>query len=757
MNKPEPMHSSYNIVGTRPVRPDGIEKVTGRAQYGADLSLPQMVWGAVLRSPHAHARILSIDCSDALTMPGVLATATSDDFAPPGQNAEIRAGELVLHFNDAISNCLARGKVLFEGHPIAAVAATTLQLAEEAANRIKVEYEVLEPVLDIDRAQAPDAPLLHEDMYTQGYDTKPEKPSNVAVRCFFERGDLEAGFKQADLIVERTYIAPRSHQGYIEPPACVVESTREGKLHIWCCTQGQFSVQTITADILGMDVADIRVTPSEIGGGFGGKLVLYLEPIAAALSLKCHRPVKMKMSRADVLRTTGPTSESRVRVKIGTRRDGTFTAMDAKLEFDAGAFAGSPVGAGALTAFAAYDVVCQRVEGLDIVMNKCKTSSYRAPGAPNSALAVECVVNEIAEKLGIDPIELREKNAAKDGTATLYGGVFNNIGLLECLRQAKQHPHYTAPLGQNEGRGLAVGFWFNMGLSSSASVHLTESGRIQVQEGNPDIGGTRAAMAQMAAETLGIPYDHVGVQIMDTASIGYTDATGASRTCYATGYAVTEATRDLIKKLRERAALIWETDLSEVDWQDGQAIYIEDTTRRLTLAEIGGQMNRTGGPLSGTCSIALKTAGPGFSVNIADVRVDKETGRTQVTRYTAIQDAGKAVHPSFVEGQMQGAAAQGIGWALNECYYYDDKGVLQNQGFLDYRMPVALDLPMIDTVIVEVPNPEHPYGVRGVGEVGICPPLGAVCTAVNNALGTRITELPLSPPRVLAAILAHDG
>jgi len=403
--------------------------------------------------------------------------------------------------------------------------------------------------------------------------------------------------------------------------------------------------------------------------------------------------------------------------------------------------------------FACYDAANKRVEGLDVLTNKPKVTAYRAPGAPQAILATECVLNELAATLGIDPIAIRLHNAVREGSRTIYGATFKAIGLIECLRQARAHAHWTAPLGPNQGRGIAAGFWFNVGLQSSVAVHLTETGKLMLEEGNPDIGGSRAAMALIAADTLGVPYADVRPMVVDTSGVGYNDLTAGSRTTYATGYAVIEACRDLIAKLRERAAREWDVDAQTVTWRDGAARH-PDGARKLEILALARLAALASGPLSGWGAVNLKHAAPGFSVNIADVEVDPETGASRVTRFTAIQDAGCAIHPDFVEGQLQGGAAQAIGWALNEEYCFDTAGVLQNAGFLDYRMPVASDLPMIDTVIVEVPHPDHPLGVRGVGETPICAPMAAVTTALNAAAGTRVCELPLTPSRMIAAMLA---
>jgi CO/xanthine dehydrogenase Mo-binding subunit len=741
----------YKYIGTRSIRPDGVEKVTGKANFGADFSLPGMLHGKILRSPHAHARIHSIDVSAALALPGVLAAVSAVDL-PPSEDELREATTGPTDFLDLSSNILARDKVLYHGHAVAAVAATSERAAEQALAEIVVEYEVLPHVTDLAAAMADGAPLLHDDMFTTGLEEAADKASNIASQTVMSRGDVEAGFGEADIIIERTYCAPTAHQGYIEPHACVVSTNASGQIDIWCSSQGHFMVRQYTSVVLGVDVATIKVTPAEIGGGFGGKTTIYLEPIAAILSRQAGRPVKMVMSREEVFRATGPASASIVTAKVGATREGRITAMDGKVILDAGAYKGSPAATGAMCMYAPYTCANQRSVALDVVTNTAKTAAYRAPGAPQAHLGVECVLNEIAAEIGLDPIDLRLLNAVDEGDRAFYGAKYHRIGLKETLRQAKAHPNYSLPLQDAQGRGVAVGFWFNFGLQSSASINVHESGKLTVITGSPDIGGSRASMALMAAETLGIGLENIKPIVGDTDSVGFNDLTGGSRTTFASGWAVMKAAEQLIGDFKLRAAALWEIDAAEVEWKDGQAHAADQ--QPMSLADIAAKAEVTGGPLTATASLSAKGAGPGFAVNICDVAVDKDTGKVDILRFTALQDAGKAIHPAYVEGQMEGGAVQGIGWALNEEYLYDDQGVLENAGFLDYRMPVASDLPMIDTVIVEVPNPGHPYGVRGVGEPPICAPMPAVTTAVNNAIGGRITRLPLSPPRVLAEIEA---
>jgi CO/xanthine dehydrogenase Mo-binding subunit len=742
------------VVGTRPLRPDGVDKVTGRAKFGADLYVPNMLIGKVLRSPHAHARIKRIDASKAQALPGVKAVITSADLCDLPSEF-VPAGEMMVNYRDMTRNVMAREKALYEGHAVAAVAATSEAIAAQALKLIDVEYEVLPHVMDVTQAMQPDAPLLHEEMYTIGVEPRPAKPSNVAKRVEFALGDVAAGFARADIIVEREFNTQPVHQGYIEPHACLASVSEDGQAELWCTTQGQFIVRAFCATLLGMEVSKLRVTASEIGGGFGGKTVVYLEPLALALSRKACHPVKMVMSRTEVFRATGPTSGSKVWVKIGATRAGRITAAEALLKYEAGAFQGSPVQPGAMCAFAPYDLDNVKVVGFDVVSNRPKVAAYRAPGGPIAEYAVECVIDEVAKRLGLDPVEFRLKNAAKEGTRAAYGPKFGPIGLVQTLEAARSHPHYRAPLGANQGRGVASGFWFNIGGETCATLNLGEDGSVTLVAGTPDIGGSRASLAMMAAEELGIPLEKVRPLIGDTSTLGYNFLTGGSRVTFSSGMAVVEAARDVVRQLRERAAKIWEIPLEDVVWEDGYARTASANAgdfKPLSLADIAKTAGKTGGPIVGNAAINAQGAGPSLATHLVDVEVDPETGKVTILRYTAIQDAGKAVHPSYVEGQMQGGAVQGIGWALNEEYIYDQQGRLENPGFLDYRIPVCSDVPMIDTVIVEVPNPRHPYGVRGVGETPIVPPMAAIANAVENATGIRFTALPMSPPRVLAAI-----
>lgn len=749
---PRLTNRSFTSVGTRPVRPDGIDKVTGRARYGADFNMAGQLIGRVLRSPHAHAVIRGINTSKAEALPGVKAVITAADLP------DLTNGDSAMY--DILDNCMARKKALYDGHAVAAVAAIDARTARQALKLIEVDYEVLPHVTDVDEAFQHGAPLINDAVFTEGLEEKPVKPSNVTKRTQYGHGDIHQGFAEADTIVERSFRTEQTHQGYIEPHACVASFSADGMAELWVCTQGPFVYRQHCAQLLGMEASKLRVTSSEIGGGFGGKTHVWAEPVALALSRKAGRPVKLVMTRDEVFRASGPTSATSIDVKIGARKDGTITAAEATLRYSCGPYPGMWAEIGAMTSFACYRLENVKTVGFEVLVNRPKTAAYRAPSAPMAAFAVESAIDELAKKVGIDPVEFRIKNAAQEGTRASYGPVYGPIGIGPTLEAVKNHPHMKAPLAKNQGRGMACGFWFNFGGQTCVDLNIGMDGSISLAVGTVDVGGSRASLSLVAAEELGIDYSQVKAIVADTSSLGYNDMTDGSRGTFSSSMATISAARNAIKILRERAAQMWDIPVDDVAWEKGHAIAKGEkygNLSPLSLKEIAAQSGTTGGPIAGHSELVADGAGVSFATHICDIEVDPETGSTRVLRYTVVQDAGKAVHPTYVEGQYQGGAAQGIGWALNEEYIYGKDGRLQNAGFLDYRIPVCSDLPMIDTQILEIPNPNHPYGVRGVGETSIVPPLAAIANAVSNAVGVRMTHIPMSPPRILAALEAERG
>ena len=749
----------FNVVGSRPIRHDALDKVTGRAKYGADINMPGMLHGKILRSPHAHAHILSIDTSKAEALPGVKAVLTSKDF-PVIANRVLDFTETQGNVRLLAENILATKKAMYKGHAIAAVAATDAHIAEEAIGLIEVEYEVLKPILNVKDSLAEDAPLLHDSLTTvfrverfgKGEDTGVK--SNVAGHIQLKRGDLEQGFKEADVIVEREFTTQPVHQGYIEPHTSTGDWSADGRLTIWTSTQGSFTIRDSTAAILDLPPSMIKVVPMEIGGGFGGKTITYLDPVVALLSKKSGNPVKISMTRKEVFEGTGPTSGSFMRCKIGADKSGKITAAELYLAFESGAFPGSPVGGGAMSGLGPYKIDNLQVDGYDVVVNKQKTAAYRAPGQPQAAFAVEPVIDELAEKLGMDPLEFRIRNAVHEGDRAPSGVPHLRFGCEEVEQAMKAHPHYNAPLeGANRGRGVAVGYRLNGGGSgSSATIHVNANGTINLLTGSVDIGGTRTAVAMQAAEVLGITSEDVNPTVVDTDAVGWTGGTGGSRIAFDTGRAAINTAQEVIRQMSARAALLWEVQPEDVDFTDGEFICKKNTEDRFTFKQLAAKLMDTGGPV--TCSGQDKQGGVGAQLagHIVDVEVDPETGKVDILRYTTFIDAGKAAHPSYVEGQMQGGALQGIGWALNEEYYMTEDGTMANSSFLDYRMPTSLDLPMIDTEIIEVPNARHPFGIRGVGETVLIPPLAAMANAIHGAIGVRMDRLPMSPGAILEAL-----
>ena len=739
------LSNNFKYIGTRPNRPDGLDKVTGRAKYGADFNAPNMLHAAVLRSPHAHARIIKIDTSKAEALAGAKAFVTRADF-PAGLEGE----DFYLQ-----ENTIAGDRVIYDGHAVAAVAATSALAAKDAIKLIEVEYELLPHVTDVDEAMKPDAPIVREG--AQDHSVPEGLPPNIVSYMDFGHGDLKAGFSEADFVMENTYKTEAAHQGYIEPHACVGQLGQDGKGEMWICTQGQWFIRKMCASVLGLEASQLRVTPSEIGGGFGGKTTIFSEALSLALSRKSGgRPVKLVMTRSEVLRATGPTASASMDVKIGMKKNGKMTAASAVFRMQGGAFPGmAPTGMALECAFANYQLPAVHHTGYDVLSNRPKSAAYRAPGSPMAAFAVESLVDEMCRKLNLNPIEVRLLNGSREGTKSSFGPTFRKIGLIETLEAAKSHPNLEVELGPNQGRGIASGFWMNHGGETSISMALGEDGTVTLSIGTPDIGGSRASMALMVSETLGIPYEDVRVNVVETGSLGVNEPTHGSRATFATGKAAVEACNGAIKEMCRRAADKWGIDPEAIDWFDGAAHPSGPNAGDfppMTIKEIGRRMGRTGGPISSHHATTYGGAGESFGTHVVDVEVDPETGRTTILRYLVVQDAGRAIHPSYVEGQFQGGAAQGIGWALNEEYIYGEDGRLQNAGFLDYRVPVASDLPMIDTIIVEVPSDSHPFGVRGVGETGIAPPLPAIANAVADATGQRLRHLPISPPKILKAI-----
>ena len=679
----------YKVVGTRATRLDGLDKVTGVARFGADIHLAGMLHGKILTSPHAHARVLSIDTSKAEAVPGVKAVITAMDFPVFNEQPLDLAAENLRNARTMAEYFLANEKVLFVGHPVAAIAATSPHIAEEAAKLIQVEYEVLPAVLTIQDALREDAPLVHENMTTLIRGGLPgeedtDVKSNIAGHVQFKRGDLEQGFKEADVIIEKEFSTRAVHPGYIEPFASTAQWAIDDHVTIWTTTQGIFGVREGTAAIIGIPESMLKVIPMECGGGFGGKgqNTNCLNPMAAILSKKTGQPVKMVMSRKEIFESTCPASATNTWVKIGADKSGRITAAKFYLAYQGGAFPGAPVVAGASTGLAPYNIDDFLVDGYDVVTNTQKMQSYRAPGQPPAIYAIESVIDELAEKLEMDPLDFRLKNVVEEWDRMPTGVQYPLIACKELEEAMMAHPHCNIPLdGPNRGRGISLAMRALGSVEGSpanvATINVNTNGTISLITGSMDLSGTRTTVAMQAAEILGL------------------------------------AVEDVIS----------------------------------TTADTGGPISCTG--------YTPKTGAGGaiFAGNIGDVEVDPETGKVKILRYTSFLDVGKAIHPSFVERADPGRnrPRHRLG---------PERGVLLHRWaewptppFLDYRMPTSRDLPMIDTVIVEVPNPNHPFGMRArVGEIPIVPPIAALANAVYHATGTRMTRTPMTPGAIMKVL-----
>ena len=747
--------SEQKVIGQRAPRVDGGERVTGRAVYPADLVRPGLVHGAILRSPHAHARILAIDTSKAAALKGVLAVVTAADFPVVSPGTIIPFGETGADAWISAVIVLARDKALWRGQPIAAVAALDPHIAAAALDLIVVRWEPLPAVMSIAAAMAPDAPLVHPDIRPKGFDAGAAIPRNVGARTLIERGDVAAALASAAAVGRVATVIDTGHQGYIEPHACIAEADPQGNVTIWASTQGAFQTEIQTAVLLDLPQSKLKVIPLEIGGGFGGKITVHVEPIAARLAQKCGRPVKIVMSREEMLAGgSGPAAAAEIEVAVSAAADGTLTAIEGRYFYDTGGLPGTPTTLVMQASAAHYQCPNIRLEGMDVVTNKPRTEAYRGPGGIQAAFAFEQAIDELALALPMDPLELRRRNAAVTGSTMPIGAPFPPLGLTTVLDSVAAHACWRDPLVSGalpRGRGLALGYWRGTSMTSAAQVMIAGDGRVMVSMGTVDISGTRTTMAQVAAEEFEIPLGDVSVSMGDTKSAGYSDAAAGSRVGRTMAAAVSDACRDALSQLRGRAAEKLQAPPESITYASGVFRSSRTGNASLTLFDLMRATLSDGAVIGRGVSTKLPF-GVEVGAHVCDVEVDPETGQVTILRYTAFQDVGRALNPMAVEGQIEGSVVQGLGWALTEHFDYAADGRLRNASLLDYRMPTALDVPAIECVILEVPVPGVPYGLRGVGEMPIVPVAAAVGNAIRRAVGVRVTQMPMTPERVLRAI-----
>jgi xanthine dehydrogenase molybdenum-binding subunit len=743
----------YSALGKRPPRVDAVDKVTGRALYSADITLPNMLHGKVLRSPHAHARIMRLDTTRVRAMEGVMAVVTAADVPGLQESGEVLA---------PLFPCLAKEKVVYAGQPVAALAAVNPHLAEEALGLIEVEYEILTPVLDVLEAMKPNAPLVYPSLCTQNMPGKEGTPSNIFWYMNYLRGDVDAGFRKADIVLENTFRTQTVHQGHLEPRAAVADVAPDGKITVWTDNQGIFKVRELVSAFLKAPLNHIKVMPVEVGGAFGGKEHQQLSPLCALLAQKSGWPVRMVMTREEVFKATRPAPATVITIRLGATKDGYLTAAWAEMIYDYGTSTGMP-GLGevhfGVHALSPYRIPNFKVEYYDVLTNKAPSGPYRAPSATQAAFAMESQMDLLARELGMEPLELRLKNAVAEGDFRADGVPYSAIGFKETLGKMAQYLAQRGKIqGKNRGRGIAAGLWTTHCMGSAAHINVNTDGSVVLVVGSTDVSGTRTSFAQMVAEEFGIPLTDVTVVIGDTETAPLSCISAGSMTTRSTGKAVYRACQDVKEQLCRRAARELKVDPNDVEFGHARVQVKGMAAKYISLADLvrGDFAMPNTGPVTGSgVGELLGEQTPVFAVQVADVEVDEETGKVTVLSYTAAQDAGLAINPTIVEGQMQGAVAQGIGWALSENYMFRE-GVMENPTFLDYRMPIAPDLPFIETMLVEVDSKIVPYGIRGVGEPPIVPVPAAVANAIHSATGVRIKELPMTPEVVLGKMKSRE-
>jgi len=739
-------NKTFFTIGNRPIRHDGVDKVTGKAKYGSDIEFSGMLYGKILRSPHAHAIIENIDYSKAIEHPEFKALVTHQDLLIT-QSSDKTNNSTQVSTKLLDENILAKNKVFYVGHPILAVASSNTHYAQEILDLVQIKYTVLQPITNINESLDKNAPKLHDGFIPPVNLNSKISSQNITNHMQFNLGDFSSSIKECDNVFSDSYSTSTVHQGYIEPQNATAIWNDDDKLTIWCSSQGHFGIREQVSKILNIPVSSIKIVPMEIGGGFGGKLRAYLEPVAALLSKKTNKPIKLTMSRAEVLEATGPTSAAKLDVTIGLKGD---KILAAKVNFfmEGGAFQGAPIGGAAASSFVPYDIPNLFVQGFDVAVNKATSSAYRAPGAPIVTFAIESLIDDIANKIKIDPLLLRLKNVAKEGTRRGNGLVNPPIGAEEILLAIKNSDHYKSKKQKNIGRGISIGFWGNGSGPACAIANVMPDGKISLIEGSVDIGGSRTVVSQQMSEILGIPVENINPQIGDTDSIGYTSNTGGSGVAFKSGWAAIEAAKHIQTQMLNRASILLEVDIKNLIYINGSVVNQSDPNQTISFKEIASSSNDTGGPIVGSSNLNPSGAGGSFAAHIVDLSIDKDTGKIDISRITVLQDAGKAIHPSYVEGQMQGGTAQGVGWAVNEEYFNSNEGKMINATLLDYRMPISLDLPNIDTIIIEKFNPGHPFGVRGVGESSIITPMSAITNAVRDIIGVRFNHLPINPTSI---------
>lgn len=750
------MATTFKYVGKATKRKDGPKKITGEEQFTGDLAFPRMAHARLVNSIYANARITSIDKSAALTLPGVIDVLTAEDLLPLYKTPPARLP-------------LAQGRVVFYGQPVAVVLAQSEAAAAEAAALVQVEYEPLPVVMDVEAAMSADSPqaIFKE---TEGNDEldmhaavaamveeKRELPPNVAAFKHYTRGDIAQGIAESDVVITRKYKTNWVHQSYIEPHATVAMMDNSGTLSVWTSTQAMFYCRSAVAAATGLPENRVRMTAMPVGGGFGGKFLLY-EPLTAILALKARRPVRFVLTRMEEFLSANPAPGCVIELTTGAKQDGTIHALKAKVVFDTGAFPGAPSGIASLMLGGYYKIPHLEIETYDVHTNKINIGAYRAPGVPQATFAIESNISQMAKELGMDDLTFRLKNIAEEGDLLPDNTVWAPVGLKQCLEALQQHPAWMEPKGENEGIGIAVGAWFGGLEPASAACRLNADGSLALVLGSQDITGTNTSFAIMAAEVFGIDVEKVQVISGDTDTAPYAGSAGGSKILYTVGPAVVQAVESAKQQLLRIAAEQLEAAPEDLEIVDDKVRVKGVPGQEKPISELARMTMQFGGryaPVYGSGTTAQTDRAPGAAAHLVRVKADPETGDVQIVRYVAAQDVGRAINPASVDGQIMGGVVQGIGWGLYESMVHDDNGTLLTASFLDYAVPAIKSVPQIETVIIEIPAPVGPFGGKGIGEPPVIPGAGAIANAIADAINVRVYEIPMTPERVVRA--AQNG
>ncbi len=728
--------------------------LAGVAVFAEDLRPPQgsPLHGRVLRSPHAHARVARLDVSRARQVAGVRAVMTAADLPA------VRYGK---YLKDERYMAREGDHVLFVGDRVAAVAADTPEIAAEALDRIRVDYEPLEPLLDALQALREDAPRLHPGLadYQVAAVAQPAG-GNCCSENLLQRGDPEAGLAEAHRVFEHTYTTVQVHQAYLEPHACLAVHNPDNTYTVWSATQSSFGLRNSIAEVLGVSQNRVRLVPTEIGGGFGGKIWMLDEAAAACLARKSGRPVRMVMTREEDFLAGEPRSGFHITMRTGVSEDMRLLARTIDIVLDSGAFARAGVlMAGSLPQFAEgpYAIPNLRVHVRCMYTNKAASASMRAPGGPQTNFAIESEMERIAEAMGWDPIAFRRRNLMPAGHHNLAGVELHNVNVAETLDAALEVSGYDPAAvrpGANRGRGLALGNWNVGGMPSGAVLKMNDDGSASILTGVVDLTGVHTALAQIAAESLDLPMEMVTIKTLDTESAPHSTISAGSQALKSMGGAVLKSAEHVRQQLFEEAIPELDAPPERMELAGGQVRVAGEPERAVAVTRLLAKAMASRGPIVGYGSTGNFSRLPSFACHVADVEVDPDTGYVRLLRYCAVQDCGIAINPVAADGQVQGGAVQGIGMALSEALRYDDRGRPVSAGFLDYKMPSTLDVPEIETVLVEKPAVDGPFGAKGIGEPPVVPPPAAIANAVYHAVGVRITDLPITPEKVRAALRA---